>query len=42
MVIEFQVERKVLGGGGGTRCTGDVMEIRAQVSAVTNDPDSCE
>ena len=38
MVIEFQVERKLLGGGGGTRCTGDVMEIRAQVSAVTNDP----
>ena len=39
MVLEFQVERQELGfGGGGTRCTGDVMEIRAQVSAVTDDP----
>jgi hypothetical protein len=39
MVIEFQVERQELGfGGGGTRCTGDIMEIRAQVSAVTDDP----
>ena len=37
-VVDFQIERQELGGGSGTRCTGDIMEIRAQVSAVTNDP----
>jgi hypothetical protein len=37
-VIQLQIQREVLGGGIGARCTGDVFEISGQVTATTNDP----
>ena len=37
-VIQLSFEREVLGGGSGTRCNGDVFELRGSVSATTRDP----
>ena len=37
-VIQLTFEREVLGGGSGTRCNGDVFELRGSVSATTRDP----
>lgn len=37
-VIQLRMQREVLGGGIGARCTGDVFEISGRVSATTKDP----
>ena len=37
-VIQLTFSSEVLGGGSGTRCSGDVFELSGSVSATTNDP----